>query len=141
LANEYYKKELTPLVGHLLISMMLDKPTKTSLSVINKLLSDNADWYMAVCVKYLGPASYFDLNGRVRNPEEEVKHFLDIVPKGDQNSAIKTIWKSIPENLILSIAENTKLADELHSLTGFQSLVGLVSNKYKRTLAEKDLGI
>ncbi len=141
LANEYYKKELTPLVGHLLISMMLVNPTKTSLSVINKLLSDNADWYMAVCVKYLGPASYFDLNGRVRNPEEEVKHFLDMVPKGDRNSAIKAIWKSIPENLIFSMADNPKLADELHNLTGCQSLVSLVSNKYKRTLVEQDLSI
>lgn len=141
MAKTYYNKTLTAMVGHLQIALLLEKCTKTSMLLMNSLLRDKADWYMGVCQKYLGPASYFDLYSRTPNPVTELKHFYDVVPKADRNAATKAIWKSIPEDLVLAIADSPKKAADLHGLTGHQSLLALTSNAYRRSVVERDLGV
>ena len=141
LAKSYYDKSLTPIVGHLQISLLLETTTKTSMLLLNSLLRDKADWYMGVCQKYLGAASYFDLHGRTPDPVNELKHFYQLVRKADRNAAIKAIWRSIPEEVVLSLAESPKIATDLHGLTGHHSLLRFTSNDYRRTSVENDLGV
>jgi hypothetical protein len=140
-ASSYYNKALTRMVGHEQVALLLDRVTKTSLLLLKSLMRDQADWYMGVCQKYLGHASYFDLYQRQPNKIAELAHFYKLVPKAERNQAIKVIWKFAAEEDVLAIADSHKMAAELHELTGFESLLPLTSNAYRRKAIENDLNI
>lgn len=140
-AKNYYNKDLTKMVGHEQVALLLTRVTKTSLLLLNSLIRDQADWYMGVCQKYLGHATYFDLHQRQPNKIAELAHFYKLVPKADRNQAIKAIWKFAAEEHVLAIADGPKMAAELHELTGFESLLPLTSNAYRRKAIENDLSI
>jgi hypothetical protein len=140
-AKTYYNKELTKMVGHEQVALLLNRVTKTSLLLLKSLLRDQADWYMGVCQKYLGHASYFDLYQRTPNKIAELEHFYKLVPKAERNQAIKTIWKFAAEEHVLAIVDGPKMAAELHELTGFESLLPFTSNAYRRKAIENDLNI
>lgn len=138
-----YNKDFSKELGHVIICGLMNINNDASKKLCEILVKDGADWFMGVKQHIHGYAAYYDLKDRQVSLEDELELILsmhaDVLKTS--SSAMSGILKSIPEHKIVKAVAGTRLADEVHKLTGYEGVLQMASNGYKKSAIRAELSI
>ncbi len=107
---------------------------------VSILIEAGADWYLAFAVAKKGPHALNILKNRTREPLLESAELLTAA--SDKTAVINGVLGSLDDELLLKLAaRSTPTANKLHSITGRDCLIPLLSKKALREKVVDDFGL
>lgn len=127
--------------GHEVLRELMGRDSKEAIWVMQQLIRDGADWYLACEQKRTGGAAYFDLAHRDVDLIVELGKVMEGAKHHGWKSLGRALIEALGEQPFLTLAKDQKAANNLWKDWKLPFLVARVNERYREEVLATELGL